>query len=142
MAYTKTTWVNDQEPAINAINLNKMEQGIEDAHGLAGTPGEDGTDGREVLLQKSATHIQWQYDGDESWTNLVALSDITGPDGEDGAPGAAGAAGAAGIDGEDGSDASVTKENVEAVLTGEISSHSHAATGLTQPQVLARSLGC
>ena len=136
MAYTKTTWANDQEPAISADNLNKIEQGIEDAHGLAGE------DGREVLLQKSATHIQWQYEGDESWTNLVALSDITGPAGEEGAPGAPGAAGAAGVDGEDGSDASVTKENVEAVLTGEIDSHSHAATGLTQPQAMARSLGC
>ena len=30
MAYTKTTWVNDTTPAINATNLNKIEQGIED----------------------------------------------------------------------------------------------------------------
>lgn len=30
MAYTKTTWVNNQEPAINADNLNKIEQGIFD----------------------------------------------------------------------------------------------------------------
>lgn len=29
MAYTKTTWVNGQEPAINADNLNKIENGIE-----------------------------------------------------------------------------------------------------------------
>lgn len=28
MAYTKTTWVNDQAPAINATNLNKIEGGI------------------------------------------------------------------------------------------------------------------
>jgi hypothetical protein len=32
MAYTKTTWVNDTTPAINATNLNKIEQGIYDAH--------------------------------------------------------------------------------------------------------------
>jgi len=32
MAYTKTSWVNDAPPAINATNLNKMEQGIYDAH--------------------------------------------------------------------------------------------------------------
>ena len=31
MAYTKTTWVNDTSPAINATNLNKIEQGIYDA---------------------------------------------------------------------------------------------------------------
>lgn len=28
MAYTKTTWQNDQAPAINATNLNKIEDGI------------------------------------------------------------------------------------------------------------------
>lgn len=30
MAYTKTNWVNDSTPAINADNLNKIEQGIYD----------------------------------------------------------------------------------------------------------------
>ena len=30
MAYTKTVWVNNQAPAINADNLNKIEQGIFD----------------------------------------------------------------------------------------------------------------
>jgi hypothetical protein len=46
-----------------------------------------------------------------------------------------------GADGEDGSDASVTKSNVEAVLTGEISTHSHASSGgLTQAQILTRQL--
>lgn len=30
MAYTKTVWVNNEKPAINADNLNKIEQGIED----------------------------------------------------------------------------------------------------------------
>lgn len=30
MAYTKTNWVNDSVPAINATNLNKIEQGIYD----------------------------------------------------------------------------------------------------------------
>ena len=36
MSYTKTTWRNNQSPAINAENLNHIEQGIYDAHdGLA-----------------------------------------------------------------------------------------------------------
>ena len=35
MAYTKTTWQNDQAPAINATNLNKIEQGIFDNDALA-----------------------------------------------------------------------------------------------------------
>jgi hypothetical protein len=49
-----------------------------------GTPGPPGEDGREVELQKSATHVQWRYVGDIAWTNLVALTDITGPQGDDG----------------------------------------------------------
>lgn len=32
MAYTKTQWISNQKPAITATNLNKMEQGIEEAH--------------------------------------------------------------------------------------------------------------
>jgi len=32
MSYSKTTWVNDATPAINATNLNKIETGIKDAH--------------------------------------------------------------------------------------------------------------
>lgn len=35
-----------------------------------------GSDGREVELQASATHIQWRYVGDLEWNNLVALDDL------------------------------------------------------------------
>lgn len=35
MSYVKTTWQNDQAPAINATNLNKIEQGIFDNDALA-----------------------------------------------------------------------------------------------------------
>ena len=45
MAYTKTTWVNDSEPAINAANLNKIEQGIADAHAIVAEPGPQGEPG-------------------------------------------------------------------------------------------------
>jgi hypothetical protein len=51
-----------------------------------------------------------------------------GPKGEpgaDGAPGAQGDPGEKGEKGDPGSDASVTKQNVEAVLTGNITSHNH-----------------
>lgn len=41
----------------------------------------DGNDGREVQLQKTATHLQWRYAGVEAWTDLIALSQITGPSG-------------------------------------------------------------
>lgn len=46
--------------------------------------GNAGVDGREVQLQKTSTHVQWRYATDTSWTNLVALADITGPQGAQG----------------------------------------------------------
>ena len=45
MAYTKTAWVNDSKPAINAENLNKIEQGIADAHAIVAEPGPKGDKG-------------------------------------------------------------------------------------------------
>src|SRR5690606_29835183 len=39
MAYSKTTWTNGSGSKINATNLNKMEQGIADAHALAASAG-------------------------------------------------------------------------------------------------------
>lgn len=48
---------------------------------LKGLPGDDG---REVEFQVSATHIQWRYVGDVSWTDLIALDDIKGDPGVDG----------------------------------------------------------
>ncbi|MEG1695560.1 MAG: hypothetical protein RR282_00525 [Acinetobacter sp.] len=42
MAYTKTNWVNDSSPYIDAANLNKIEQGIKDAH-------DNAFDGGDVL---------------------------------------------------------------------------------------------
>ena len=32
MSYSKTAWVNNQAPAINAANLNNIEQGVFDAN--------------------------------------------------------------------------------------------------------------
>lgn len=32
MPYVKTVWANDKAPAINAANLDHIEQGIKDAH--------------------------------------------------------------------------------------------------------------
>ena len=72
MAYTKTTWVNDSKPAINAANLNKIEQGIADAHAIVAEPGPKGDAGPQ------------------------------GPKGDKGEPGAAGAKGAKGDKGEPG----------------------------------------
>ncbi len=45
--------------------------------------GADGDDGREIELQKTATHIQWRYVGG-NWSNLVLLSDLKGDTGNTG----------------------------------------------------------
>lgn len=44
------------------------------------TPQESATpsDGREIELQTNATHIQWRYVGDPTWTDLVAFSELVG----------------------------------------------------------------
>ena len=59
-------------------------------------------DESEVQLQKSATHIQWKYDTDSTWNNLVALADLKGADGatgaQDGADGADGDTPVKGVD--------------------------------------------
>ena len=75
MAYEKTTWVNDSKPAINAANLNKIEQGIADAHAIVAEPGPKGDKG----------------DPGEP-----------GPKGDKGEPGPAGTDGAKGAKGEPG----------------------------------------
>ena len=75
MAYTKTEWVNDSKPAINAANLNKIEQGIADAHAIVAEPGPQGPAGPEGPA---------------------------GPKGDAGEPGPAGAKGAKGDKGEPG----------------------------------------
>ncbi|MBQ9768056.1 MAG: InlB B-repeat-containing protein, partial [Lachnospiraceae bacterium] len=54
------------------------------------TDGTDGTDGREVEFNVSATHIQWRYVGDSTWNDLVALEDLKGTDGSDGQDGSNG----------------------------------------------------
>lgn len=51
----------------------------------------EGTNGKEIELQKSTTHIQWRYVGDADWINLVALADLKGIDGAKGDKGNTGA---------------------------------------------------
>jgi hypothetical protein len=58
--------------------------------GAQGPAGAAGTSGKEVQLQTSATHVQWRYIGDSTWTNLLPLSEITGSQGPAGPAGANG----------------------------------------------------
>jgi hypothetical protein len=46
-----------------------------------------GATGANVELQSTATHLQWRPVGGTTWTNLVALTAITGPQGSTGAAG-------------------------------------------------------
>ena len=84
MAYTKTTWVNDSKPAINAANLNKIEQGIADAHAVVAEPGPKGDK------------------GDPGEPGPKGDKGEPGPAGTDGAKGAKGDKGEPGADGAKG----------------------------------------
>ena len=48
-----------------------------------------GEDGREVELGSNDTHLLWRYvgEGNDEWRELIAKTDITGPQGEKGEPG-------------------------------------------------------
>lgn len=61
-----------------------------------------GADAREIELQKSSNALQWRYVGDETWNDLVTLTEITGAQGERGEPGPKGDPGATGEKGEQG----------------------------------------
>ena len=84
MAYTKTKWVNDSEPAINAANLNKIEQGIADAHAIVaepgpkgdkGDPGEPGPKGDKGNPGSKGDKGDPGFPTEEQWNELVARVD-------------------------------------------------------------------
>lgn len=65
-------------------------QGSPGADGKDGKPGKDGEKAREIELQKTATHVQWRYEGDNFWSDLIPLADLKGKQGkkgEEGKPG-------------------------------------------------------
>lgn len=43
-----------------------------------------GKDGREIELGLQGDYIAWRYVGDDAWTELIAIADITGPQGPQG----------------------------------------------------------
>lgn len=77
-----TTWYN-------LIALSELK-GAKGDKGDTGATGNDGTDGKEVTLQATDTYIQWKYDTDTTWTNLIPLSDLKGEKGEQGLQGTTG----------------------------------------------------
>jgi len=44
--------------------------------------GQPGADGRPVELQQGSGYIQWRYQGEIAWRNLIPLTDISGADGK------------------------------------------------------------
>ena len=90
MAYTKTTWVNDSKPAINAANLNKIEQGIADAHAVVAEPGPQGPAGPKGDA------------GEPGPAGAKGAKGDKGDPGEQGTPGTDGAKGDKGDKGEPG----------------------------------------
>ncbi|MDL2295840.1 hypothetical protein LJC18_03455 [Lachnospiraceae bacterium OttesenSCG-928-E19] len=68
-----------KQDILTAGNGIEITNGVISAVSVAGTL---------VLLQNNGTHIQWKYDDASStWQNLVALSEITGPQGIQGEKG-------------------------------------------------------
>ena len=102
MAYTKTTWVNDSKPAINAANLNKIEQGIADAHAIVAEPGPQGPAGPK---------------GDKGEPGAAGAKGAKGDKGDPGTPGAKGDKGEPGFPTEEQWNALVAR--VEALETPE-----------------------
>ena len=88
-------------------------QGLQGERGLQGVQGEKGEQG--IQGEKGEQGIQGPV-GPKGEQGEQGIQGIQGPQGEPGQKGEKG---------DPGSDASVTKQNVEAVLTGDITSHNH-----------------
>jgi hypothetical protein len=77
----------DKPTEAQFIDLIDSMFNISEDSPVQGTPG---VDGNTVMLRKTTTHLQWKYPDDEAWTDIVALSEITGPQGDEGERGLAG----------------------------------------------------
>lgn len=74
MAYTKTNWVNDSLPAINETNLNKIEQGIYEAHNNIGDLTQLNTTNKGSIVNSiNEVNNKFNYSTEEQvvgkWTN-------------------------------------------------------------------------
>ena len=90
--------IAQQNPDIIESILTRLDE-LEENGGGGGTPGKDG---REIELQNSGTAIQWRYEGDDAWTDLVQLSSLKGEKGDKGDKGDKGETGATGPQGPQG----------------------------------------
>lgn len=70
--YCRIDNVLDKEPSTNSTEWTLFV--------LRGAPG---APGKKVLLQRTATHIDWKHEGDVAWTTLIPIAEITGADGRE-----------------------------------------------------------
>lgn len=49
--------------------------------------GKRGLEGKQIEIRNDSVYIQWRYQGDTDWINLIAIADITGAPGVDGTDG-------------------------------------------------------
>ena len=61
---------------------------------------------RNIMLRQSEDYLQWKYDDEENWKNLISISLLKGADGKDGKDGVDGRNGTNGKDGTNGSNGS------------------------------------
>ena len=73
-----------------------------------GSNGANGLNGKEVVLRVTSTMIQWKYDTDIEWNDLISLSSLKGKDGKDGINGSNGRDG---IDGDNGKEIELRNNN-------------------------------
>ena len=66
-----------------------------------GSNGANGLNGKEIVLRVTSTMIQWKYDTDTEWIDLIALSSLKGKDGKDGVNGTNGKDGTDGDNGKE-----------------------------------------
>ena len=100
-------------------------QGIKGDTGLTGNTGPAGSQGIQGVKGNTGSTGPTGPTGNDGSAGTNGAQGIQGIKGDTGATGSQGIQGATGLRGLPGSDANVTKANVEAVLTGALSSHTH-----------------
>lgn len=81
MSYTKTLW--EKGAIIKTELLNKIEEGIYEAHELKD---KSGVDGREIELTVTGGFIKWRYagqTGNAGWKQLISVEELKGKDADE-----------------------------------------------------------
>jgi hypothetical protein len=75
-------WQYDgEETWTNLIEIQTLI-GAKGDKGDKGDIGDTGENGREVIFRVDSGHIQWQYVGEETWTNLIENQTLIGAKGD------------------------------------------------------------